>query len=270
MVLSAACALATLLNPYHAQLYSVVLQYATQPGPYRLIVELMALDFREPGDWAVLGLTVAAAFTLGRGGRPSAFDVLLMLGTAYVSYRARRDAWLVVVAALGVVAAGMARKVREVEFRLTPARAGWVTAAVGMVLFFAIRARGLDEGGLAARAQAQLPVQAAAHVAEHGYPGPLYNHFNWGGYLIWALPDRPVAIDGRTNVQGDERIFRYERTWNGFPGWETDPDLQKAGVVVADRDRPLTALLRGDRRFTSVYEDDTAVVFVRRTAAAAP
>jgi hypothetical protein len=93
----------------------------------------------------------------------------------------------------------------------------------------------------------------------------LYNDFNWGGYLIWALPRLPVALDGRTNLHGDERIFRIERTWAGGKGWEDDPDLAAANVVVADTNAALTSLLRRDGRFEAVYEDAVAVVFVRRT-----
>ena len=61
--------------------------------------------------------------------------------------------------------------------------------------------------------------QRAAFVAERGYSGPLFNDFNWGGYLIWALPQLPVAIDGRTNLHGDERIQRFGSTWAGSPSF---------------------------------------------------
>ena len=40
LLLTNLCLLATLLNPYHIRLYGVVVEYATQPGPFRLINEL--------------------------------------------------------------------------------------------------------------------------------------------------------------------------------------------------------------------------------------
>jgi hypothetical protein len=89
-------------------------------------------------------------------------------------------------------------------------------------------------------------------VAEKGYAGPLFNDFNWGGYLIWALPGLPVAIDGRTNLHGDERIERYGNTWAGLPGWQNDPDLSAAGVVISAAEMPLGDLLKGDGRFALV------------------
>ncbi len=110
-----------------------------------------------------------------------------------------------------------------------------------------------------------FPVEAAAVVAERGYEGPLYNDFNWGGFLIWSLPNLPVVLDGRTNLHGDERIFRIGNTWAAGPGWRDDPDLAASNVVLADVSSPLAGMLVFDERFQLVYEDALARVFIRRT-----
>jgi hypothetical protein len=75
-------------------------------------------------------------------------------------------------------------------------------------------------------------------------------------------------LDGRTNLYGEERLARAYRAWNGEEGWDQDPDLLAAGVVLTPKklgslEIPLTGLLRaaGDR-WRIAYEDDTAVVFV--------
>src|SRR5262249_6699995 len=60
LLLALLCALATLLNPYHVRIYGVVWEYATQPGPFRYIPELMAPLFRLPSDWALLLLFTLA------------------------------------------------------------------------------------------------------------------------------------------------------------------------------------------------------------------
>jgi hypothetical protein len=89
----------------------------------------------------------------------------------------------------------------------------------------------------------------------------LYNDFNWGGYLIWALPRLPVYIDGRTNLYGDERLERHVSVERGAPIWSSDADLAAARLVIGNVDFPLTSLLRLDPRFRVVYEDKRAVVF---------
>jgi hypothetical protein len=108
-------------------------------------------------------------------------------------------------------------------------------------------------------------VGAVAFVKQNRFPGPLYNNFDWGGYLIWSLPELPVSIDGRGNVHGDLRIIRSIRTWAGYPGWDLDLELANARLVIAELGRPLTSHLRRDARFKLVYEDDTAAVFVSAT-----
>ncbi len=60
------CLLATLLNPYHMRIYGVVWEYASQPGPFQFVPELMAPLFRQPSDWAMLILAGLAVFALGR------------------------------------------------------------------------------------------------------------------------------------------------------------------------------------------------------------
>ena len=90
LLLTNLCLLATLLNPYHIRLYGVVVEYATQPGPFHLINELKALEFRGPYDWSTLALTGAAAFVLGRRKRLGSFDILLLISSAYFAFRARR------------------------------------------------------------------------------------------------------------------------------------------------------------------------------------
>ena len=41
------------------------------------------------------------------------------------------------------------------------------------------------------------PIPDRALAAIEACPGPLYNHYNDGGFLIWFTPDRPVYVDGR-------------------------------------------------------------------------
>jgi hypothetical protein len=76
------------------------------------------------------------------------------------------------------------------------------------------------------------------------------------------LPELPPVMDGRTNLFDDARIERSLETWNGGPGWETDQELLKAKLVIAEKDRALSYLLRTQPNFKIVYEDGTAVVFV--------
>jgi hypothetical protein len=263
--LTAACFLGTLATPYHVYLYRVIVEYATQPGPYRFINELKALEFRDVCDWVMLAFAGAAAFALGRRPRQGYFDLLLLALTAFLSFRMRRDMWLVIVAALYVLTTRPRPEVKEEQrFRWSAWRAAVVSGGVAVLIFLTATLRHVSADNMERESAKLFPVAAARFVAERGYDGPLYNDFNWGGYLIWALPEHPVAIDGRTNLHGDERILRYGRIWAGSPTWRDDPDLAAAGIVIAGAEMPLSGLLLLDDRFERVYQDDVALVFVRK------
>ena len=179
----------------------------------------------------------------------------------------QRDIWFG-----SLTAAAVLTHLRPVSPRM-PTRnqiGGLLAATVAAVLLARVVwavGPGRDKGYIEANQQA-YPVAAADFLREHRQPGPLYNHFNWGGYLIWALPEYPVGLDGRTNLYGEERLARAFDTWLGADGWERDPDLSAAGVVVAPIKLGksvihLTELLRNATdRWRVVYEDDVAVVFV--------
>jgi hypothetical protein len=148
------------------------------------------------------------------------------------------------------------------RFLLTRCRVLLVVGAAMAVLVVVGRVRHISEEHLQAVLAERYPVAAAAVIEERGYTGPLYNHFNWGGYLIWRLPHLPVAMDGRTNVHGDARMEQSLHTWTGKRGWTNDPELTAGRLILAGADWPLASLLRLDSRFTLVYEDAIAVVFI--------
>jgi hypothetical protein len=72
-------------------------------------------------------------------------------------------------------------------------------------------------------------------------------------------------MDGRTNLYGEERLLRAFQTWNGDDGWDRDPDLLGAGVIIAPKklNTKLTDLLRdANNRWRIVYEDEVAIVLI--------
>jgi hypothetical protein len=266
VLLSGACLLATLVNPYHFRIFGVVLEYASQPGPFRYVNELKALEFREPTDWVLLALAAAATYALGRRRHLDTFQVLLLALGGFLAFRSRRDLWFLVMASLVVLAAtDRGAVIAAYQVRLSPRRWAAVAGLLAVVAAGLAWSRNLGEQHLRETVAKVFPAEAAAVVIERGYAGPLYNDFNWGGFLAWSLPHLPVALDGRTNLHGDERILRIGNTWAGGPGWQEDPDLAAAGVVVAEGATPLAGLLLHDERFQLAHEDAVAKVFVRVT-----
>ncbi len=267
---------ATLVTPYGLQIYVVVYEYVTQGAPWLYLRELRAPDFRSPLEWIVLSMALAGAFALGRQRQLRLFPALLLLGCALLSFRALRDTWCVAI----VAAAFCAQAMREdrAAFDIAPfgneslglsIRRGAACAAIMLTLITgAYTLKDVSNRSLADAVSEKFPVAAVHHVQEQGYAGPLYNHFDWGGYLIWALPEMRVSMDGRTNVYGDKLIERSMNTWDGALDWGEDPALGRANLVIAGSKTTLASLLRSAPEFEGVFEDDVAAVFVRRDGVA--
>ncbi|MGD0940369.1 MAG: hypothetical protein ABR905_11720 [Terracidiphilus sp.] len=259
---SIACLLAVLLNPYGWKIYRVAYDLGTQPGVLNVVSEFQPLAFRYLGDWFVLFLALAAVATLAWARRFAFFESGLLLFAILVSFRTQRDLWVVVIAACAIVAAGVKGNEKN-SLRATIYTASFILLATTFAVILAFLVLHVNNSRLRTDLAEELPVRAVESVKEKGWTGPLYNDFNWGGYLIWALR-MPVGIDGRAALYGDERINRFNATWNGQPGWDSDPDLVKAGLVIGPVQAPLTQLLRTDQRFQLVYEDKLTVVFIAR------
>lgn len=263
--LTAACALSTLANPHHIQLYRIILELGEQTGMWQYTQEFQSLAFRSFEDWVLLGLTLAGAMALGKQGRQSSFEYLLFIVAIFFSFRAMRDAWLIVLTAVAVLVPAIRTHALGLHtpFILTRGRLAIVAGlAIGCITMILV-VRDFSAEHIRLETAKNFPMSAAEFVEANKYPGPLYNHFDWGGYLIWRLPHLQVSMDGRANVHGDQRIWKSLTTWEGGRDWASDPELSAARLIIASRDKALASLLYLDKRFTEVYRDETAVVFVR-------
>jgi hypothetical protein len=266
LTLTVLCALATLMNPYGYRVYEAVWEAVTQPGPAAFIDEMKAMEFRYPAEWAALLLAGGAAFALGRRERLSCFDVLFLLAAGYCGFRARRDVWFLLLAALAIIppVARVPDAPGETVTRTPAVR--WGFLGLLWLELFAVCvgwARDLHERHLREEVDRVFPARALVAARPHHFRGPVYNPFNWGGYLMWELKQCRVALDGRCNLHGDARILRIGNTWSGQEDWRRDPDLAAAAVVMGESDSVLAALLRNDPDFLQLYQDEQAVVFVR-------
>ena len=156
--------------------------------------------------------------------------------------RARR-AGIVVLMAAGVLAAALGLRVMTGAYYVasrSPARFGWNWDS------------------------RLLPVDAAAYVKRAGLRGPMFNHFNFGAYLMWALPQK-VFIDGRNEMMGEEFFTYYQKILS------SQEDMEQAArrygfqwIILPYEFAPdVLARLSADGRWRLAYVDWLAAVFVR-------
>jgi hypothetical protein len=135
------------------------------------------------------------------------------------------------------------------------------TVAAALVRYFPTRAemqRIISQG---------FPVRAVEYLRRHPVPGPMFNTYRDGGYLIWSLPERKVFIDGRGDL--------YEMG-GAFTEYLEVSDLKPAAFEVLrahgiqscllDRREPLATMLSNHADWRQEYSDDVSVLFVRRDA----
>jgi hypothetical protein len=257
-----ACFIATCIGPYSFHLYQIIFQYAQAKTPYRIILELQPLNFRAGSHFVQLLLMAFAFFAVGRQSKVDVFKLLLLAVTGAIAFRAMRDAWVICIPAAACIADSLANDAEQEANESWLANLG-VAATVAVCLLLFARSTDFTTRGLDAAISDFLPVNAVNYLRKHPAPGPLYNTLDWGGFLIWYMPDHPVSIDGRTDLYGDELDDLSFNTTNGAPSYASDPYLNQAGVVILQRGKPLESLLRSDPRFQLVYQDALAVVFTR-------
>ena len=83
--------------------------------------------------------------------------------------------------------------------------------------------------------------------------------------MIWKLyPDYRVYIDGRADVYGDAFMEEFLSAQSGQTGWRGPLDKYGIRTVLIKPDIALASLLRQDVAWQNVFEDQQAVIFVRK------
>ncbi|HEY4688627.1 MAG TPA: hypothetical protein VIK33_04895 [Anaerolineae bacterium] len=109
-----------------------------------------------------------------------------------------------------------------------------------------------------------LPVDAMDWIEANHPTGPMFNSYNWGGYLIWRLwPAAPVYVDGRTDLYDDAFLRDYLKVAGAQPGFETILDRDRIGWVLFETDSALDVALSRDPAWRNMYRDARAVIFTR-------
>jgi hypothetical protein len=185
-----------------------------------------------------------------------------------VSMTAYRYIPFFVLLAAPYVAGSLERMLR----RYTPPAAA-VNLAV-LIITFALLGYGFKQGRVFQHGtlENKFPAGAVAFIKANRMGGKIFSSMNWGGYLIWSLPDRvSVFIDGR--VLDPERMIPYTHilwtTPDGqrfFEQGNFDLALVPYGNVFTGERYPLVAYLQNHPDWQAVYQDESGYLFARRAS----
>lgn len=255
---------ALLVNPigWKLLLYPIDTMFHQKDG-LTFVTEWLPLSTQDIRGLAlvfVLGAMGVAALT-GRA-RASLFELLVFVPVTYLAIQHER-----LVFVFGIVCAPLAARMIAARRRLQPPAPDHLPANAFLVILCAVLSLALIPS--AARSESRVeglyPVKAVQFLRQAKLKGPMMHEYIWGGYLIWALPEYKVFIDGRSDVYDWAGVVARYRDWYLL---HADPAqllndyhigfcLLPAGSAQANVVRRMTG-------WKQVYQDEVAAIFVRQ------
>jgi hypothetical protein len=270
-IVSGLSVLASGLNPNGFAIFRTLLNYQGSYLTSRLI-EWARPSLWPPGAFSVL-LVAAAAVMIAARRRVRISDWLIFAAFAAAALSAQRNTILV-----ALVAPIMLAAYTPWPWDKRSSYAAFHPIAVA-VLFAVGIAAGIAHGSFFQwrAAEWKIPRGAADFLALHHITQPMFNTYEYGGYLIWRLwPAERTFVDGRalseSVFQDYARILYNHDASDGLPGGEDLLNRYGIQVIVmntfeyASGQVYLLAPALADPAQTAwklVYNDPQALVFMR-------
>jgi hypothetical protein len=237
------------------------------------IQEWAAPNFHQPQTWPFIWLLLGTLLVAALTSRKLDWrDAIMLGGTAYSALLAARNIATFALVATPVLAYYTDIWLGERRFRLNTWRISsrgpllalnWLLLALALAgvagkLLYEFEPKRIEQ----ARSEV-FPVGAVAFMKQLEPPGPLFNNYNWGGYLIWELRDYLVYVDGRTDLFDEAFLRGYLSTYYAQPGWDKTLDDAGINTVLIESSSPLAQVLRLTDGWSTAYTDDRASLFLR-------
>ena len=268
-----ACALALCLNPYGPELLLVPIRTLSLNELRAAIVEWQTPDLHLPATWPFLLMLALSWLALGLSRRrPRSDEAILIALTTVMALWAGRNIALFAIVAAPTLAAQLAALPLPPRWRLpVPPRMtrkrGLAHAGLLLALCMGVAAYAADRLSptrVAAIHAAQFPVAVVAYLRETSPSGPLFHAYEWGGYLLWELPEYPSFIDGRTLLFGDELLAAYRRAASGVDWAEPFAEYDIRLALIPRGSGLDRALRRLPLAWELLFLDETAALYSRR------
>lgn len=273
-IVLAACTLMVPLNPNGFRMFSYPIETLRSPSMAEFIQEWASPNFHQAMflPLALFLFVLLGALALSPK-RARASEVFLVFVTGLGALRSARHIPIFALIAAPILAEQLWALIsaRGWDARLLAPEGSTSRSAVVLPLLLLLAPAALDVALIKhfvsnqpAYEAINYPQAAVDFLDEKKLPGPIYNRYGWGGYLIRRLHgEYPVYIDGRADVYGDKFMYEAFNTHDGGNGWDESLNRFSIRTVLISPDVPLASLLRSDEQWQKVYEDHQAVIFTR-------
>jgi hypothetical protein len=199
------CGLALCVNPVgiHLLLYPLNTLFQ-QPLDMNAVDEWKAPDLRESRSLAMLGALVAIfLLPLWRKTELELRELALLAAALWMATQHQRMLFLFGIIVCPILSRLVAPLLGKESDREQP-----VANAVLLVVFAVAIVWGFPaRADLEKQVQKRSPVAAVDYIRKAGLQGPMLNEYVFGDYLIWALPEHKVFIDGRGDIYDWSGVF---------------------------------------------------------------
>ena len=264
--------IAVSVNPYGPKLLGV--PFATAGGSFTdQLEEWQPPTLDRAGFWpfAIMLALLIVSLAVSRG-RVGWTDLILCAVATGLALSAGRNVSTFAVIVTPVLTYHLARGLEKRGWVVRPMRratrpiaalnAALILIVAGIAATFVLEP--FDNSKLEAAKRRTLPVDAVSYLREHPPKGRLFNDYAFGGYLIHALPEVPVFVDGRSDLYGGAFLDEYLAISRGGPRSARRLKRYDIGAVLVPRHSGLSTVLRGSAEWKLAYEDELATVFERR------
>lgn len=217
-------------------------------APPRFIVEEMPLEVLRPAGLLfsafVLAVLAGALFAPGHGRRATGLlEFLLLAPLLILALSAQRHLVFFVFAATGFIAAQLADLFKGATPLRTRLRLPAVPRGIATGVALVLVAGSLVATPLAPRDRDEEAYPTDAVAALRTGDGNLLHEYDWGGFLIWHVPERLVFIDGRLFPFLPEVLDDYNEMVSLRPQWRETLNRREIQQVLLRPWRPLVAAL---------------------------
>ena len=269
--ITAACVIAVGLNPFGYEMLLYPFKTVSIKVLQDFIQEWQSPNFHlkeaQPFLWLLFLTLAAVGFS---GIRMQVSEFLLVVTFGYMGFLAGRNvALFALVAPAVIVRHGQA--LLENRFPQwgkggEPHRSRWpvnwailalAVVAAGAKFYLSAQPE-VNQSEVAVKA----PVGAVDFLSARPGLGRMFNSYNWGGYLIWALPSYPVFVDGRTDLYPDGLLADYLNVAEAAPGWQKILDRWGVSLILIEPGSPIVPVAQ-EMGWTTLYQDSTSVLLRR-------
>jgi len=264
------------LNPNGAKMYLYPVDTLRSTAMQNYIAEWASPNFHHPEYIPFLLLLLATTASLAWS-RPRVRprDILLLMVSTFAALSSIRMIPFFVLVAVPILSWPVERRASFGHFQDRPQvpaashtplpYAGLLNALILFALagFVGFQINSVVQRQPQVEAQ-HFPAAAVAYLQAHPAASPLFNLYDWGGYLIWKLnPQTPVFIDGRADLYGESLMRQFADTYDLKRDWQETLQTWRIKTVLVNPESALAVALRNAPGWGVGYSDSQAIVLER-------